>query len=227
MANITAQMVKELRESTGAGMMDCKAALTETNGDMTAGAGLAAQEGPVESRQEGRPRRGRRPDRRAGARHQGRRGRGQFGNRLRRPQRPVPGPGQDDRRCRAQRRHRRRKDQGRQGRLDHGGRLHRRHHRQDRREHDAAPRRFARRSARARSAPMCTIRSSTGSARSASWSRSNSPARPTNWRALAAGRHACRRRQSAGGRGLRPRSGGGQAREGRARRQVQAAGQTG
>jgi len=36
MANITAQMVKELRESTGAGMMDCKAALTETGGDMTA-----------------------------------------------------------------------------------------------------------------------------------------------------------------------------------------------
>ena len=36
MANISAQMVKELRESTGAGMMDCKAALTETQGDMTA-----------------------------------------------------------------------------------------------------------------------------------------------------------------------------------------------
>src|SRR6185312_8630857 len=36
MANISAQMVKELRESTGAGMMDCKAALTETSGDMTA-----------------------------------------------------------------------------------------------------------------------------------------------------------------------------------------------
>ena len=36
MANITAQMVKELRESTGAGMMDCKAALNETAGDMTA-----------------------------------------------------------------------------------------------------------------------------------------------------------------------------------------------
>ena len=36
MANISAQMVKDLRESTGAGMMDCKAALTETNGDMTA-----------------------------------------------------------------------------------------------------------------------------------------------------------------------------------------------
>jgi elongation factor Ts len=36
MANITAQMVKELRESTGAGMMDCKSALTETNGEMEA-----------------------------------------------------------------------------------------------------------------------------------------------------------------------------------------------
>ena len=32
--SITAAMVKELRELTGAGMMDCKAALTETNGDM-------------------------------------------------------------------------------------------------------------------------------------------------------------------------------------------------
>ena len=31
---ISAQMVKELRESTGAGMMDCKKALVETNGDM-------------------------------------------------------------------------------------------------------------------------------------------------------------------------------------------------
>jgi elongation factor Ts len=36
MAQITAQMVKELRESTSAGMMDCKAALTETGGDMEA-----------------------------------------------------------------------------------------------------------------------------------------------------------------------------------------------
>ena len=33
---ITAAMVKELRESTGAGMMECKKALTETNGDMDA-----------------------------------------------------------------------------------------------------------------------------------------------------------------------------------------------
>src|SRR5688572_9904368 len=31
---ISAQMVKELRERSGAGMMDCKQALTETSGDM-------------------------------------------------------------------------------------------------------------------------------------------------------------------------------------------------
>ena len=36
MATITAVMVKDLRESTGAGMMDCKAALTESGGDMQA-----------------------------------------------------------------------------------------------------------------------------------------------------------------------------------------------
>jgi elongation factor Ts len=34
MAEITAQLVKELREKTGAGMMDCKKALSETAGDM-------------------------------------------------------------------------------------------------------------------------------------------------------------------------------------------------
>jgi elongation factor Ts len=34
MANITASMVKELRDKTGAGMMDCKAALGETGGDL-------------------------------------------------------------------------------------------------------------------------------------------------------------------------------------------------
>lgn len=36
MAEITATMVKDLRESTGAGMMDCKKALVEANGDMEA-----------------------------------------------------------------------------------------------------------------------------------------------------------------------------------------------
>jgi elongation factor Ts len=36
MANITAGLVKDLRDKTGAGMMDCKNALTETGGDMEA-----------------------------------------------------------------------------------------------------------------------------------------------------------------------------------------------
>jgi elongation factor Ts len=36
MATITAAMVKDLRETTGAGMMDCKAALSENDGDMQA-----------------------------------------------------------------------------------------------------------------------------------------------------------------------------------------------
>jgi elongation factor Ts len=36
MAEVTAQMVKELRETSGAGMMDCKAALVETKGDLPA-----------------------------------------------------------------------------------------------------------------------------------------------------------------------------------------------
>ena len=33
MVDITAQMVKELREATGAGVLDCKQALQENNGD--------------------------------------------------------------------------------------------------------------------------------------------------------------------------------------------------
>lgn len=36
MAAVTASMVKDLRDKTGAGMMDCKTALAETNGDMEA-----------------------------------------------------------------------------------------------------------------------------------------------------------------------------------------------
>ena len=36
MTAITAAMVKDLREKTGVGMMDCKQALNETNGDMEA-----------------------------------------------------------------------------------------------------------------------------------------------------------------------------------------------
>jgi elongation factor Ts len=36
MANVSASMVKELRDQTGAGMMDCKAALSETGGNLEA-----------------------------------------------------------------------------------------------------------------------------------------------------------------------------------------------
>lgn len=42
---ISAQMVKELRESTGAGMMDCKKALVETDGDMDKAVDLLREKG--------------------------------------------------------------------------------------------------------------------------------------------------------------------------------------
>src|SRR5205807_6243452 len=45
MANVTAQMVKELRERTDAGMMDCKSALGETGGDMEAAVDLLRKKG--------------------------------------------------------------------------------------------------------------------------------------------------------------------------------------
>ncbi|MEG2787511.1 MAG: translation elongation factor Ts, partial [Romboutsia sp.] len=42
---ITAQMVKELRETTGAGMMDCKKALQEAEGDMERAIDLLREKG--------------------------------------------------------------------------------------------------------------------------------------------------------------------------------------
>ena len=44
-AEISAQLVRELRETTGAGMMDCKNALVETNGDMEAAIVLLREKG--------------------------------------------------------------------------------------------------------------------------------------------------------------------------------------
>jgi elongation factor Ts len=44
-AQISAQLVRELRERTGAGMMDCKSALVETNGDMDAAIVLLREKG--------------------------------------------------------------------------------------------------------------------------------------------------------------------------------------
>src|SRR5512135_3375545 len=45
MANITADAVKALRERTGAGMMECKKALVETNGDLEAAAEIMRKSG--------------------------------------------------------------------------------------------------------------------------------------------------------------------------------------
>ncbi len=45
MANVSAQMVKELRERTGAGMMDCKGALNDTGGDMEQAVDLLRKKG--------------------------------------------------------------------------------------------------------------------------------------------------------------------------------------
>ena len=47
MATISAKVVKELREKTGAGMMDCKKALTENDGDMTKAIEWLRQKGTI------------------------------------------------------------------------------------------------------------------------------------------------------------------------------------
>ncbi|MFL0736404.1 MAG: translation elongation factor Ts, partial [Prochlorococcus sp.] len=45
MADVTAKLVKDLRDKTGAGMMDCKKALAETGGDMTKASEWLRQKG--------------------------------------------------------------------------------------------------------------------------------------------------------------------------------------
>lgn len=55
MADISAKMVKELREKTSAGMMDCKKALQENDGDMTKAAEWLRQKGMIKAgKKEGR-----------------------------------------------------------------------------------------------------------------------------------------------------------------------------
>ncbi len=55
MAEISAALVKELREKTGAGMMDCKKALSETNGDMEAAIDFLRKKGlSAAAKKEGR-----------------------------------------------------------------------------------------------------------------------------------------------------------------------------
>ena len=97
--NISAEMVRKLREETGAGMMDCKSALVEAKGDCESArellrkkglaaaakkAGRAASEGMVGHYIH------------PGAKV-GRHGRGQLRDRLRGQDRRLPGPGEGHR----------------------------------------------------------------------------------------------------------------------------------
>jgi len=81
MAEITAALVKDLREKTGAGMMDCKKALTEANGDPEAAIDWLRKKGlSAAAKKSGRiAAEGLGPE-------QGRDGRDQRRNRFRRPQ---------------------------------------------------------------------------------------------------------------------------------------------
>ncbi len=102
--NISASLVKELRDKTGAGMMDCKAALIETAGDMEAAVDWLRAKGLSKAaKKAGRVAA---DDWSASpCPHPGGRRRGQLRNRLRCPQRGLPGarPGRG-RRGRGQRR---------------------------------------------------------------------------------------------------------------------------
>jgi elongation factor Ts len=49
MADISAELVKELRERTGAGFMDCKKALTETDGDLDKAVALLRERGVAQA----------------------------------------------------------------------------------------------------------------------------------------------------------------------------------
>ena len=51
---VTAAMVKELREMTGAGMMDCKKALVEADGDMEKAVEVLREKGTFQGCKEGR-----------------------------------------------------------------------------------------------------------------------------------------------------------------------------
>ena len=203
MTAISATMVKDLREKTGAGMMDCKAALTETNGDMEAAvdwlrnkglakaakkAGRIAAEGLI----------GLAADAAGGA------GRGQFRDRLRGPQR------QPSRRCVRNIAKAALKAKGDLDKLaaakfpaaaEYGRRHHQGDGRHDRREHDAPPLGLSRRRSTARSRATCTTRSPPVSARSACMVALESTGNAEELKSLRPpGRHACRRRQPASAR---------------------------
>ena len=177
MAEITAATVKELRERTGAGMMDCKKALGETSGDMEAAIDWLRTKGLAAP-----PRRPAAPPPKAWSASPSTATKGAVvevnsRDRLRRQERPVPGFVRTAAELALEHRQRHR---GAEGRLL-AGRRHRRgeadqQHRDDRREPVDPPRRRARGRRRASSPPTCTMRRRPASARSACSSR---------WRATA------------------------------------------
>ncbi len=85
--NITAEAVKQLRERTGAGMMECKKALVETKGDLDAAAELMRKQGIAKADKKADPRRRRRRHRHRARGRRPRRchGRGELRDRFRRP----------------------------------------------------------------------------------------------------------------------------------------------
>ena len=193
-------------------MMDCKAALERDRRRHRGRDRLAAQEGPRQGRQEGRPRRcrgsGRGRSPRAIPR---RRRRSELRDRLRGPQRAVPGA------SRARPPRSRSRETATVDALEGSALSRRRDHRQGSPAGAIATigeNMTLRRAAELEvaegrhRAATSTMRSPTASARSACSWRSNRRRRDRAVDARPPDRHARRRHQPAGGRRLRPRSGG-------------------
>ena len=56
MAEVTAKLVAELRKLTSAGLMDCKKALTETDGDIEKAVDVLRAQGTIKAAEKGRSR---------------------------------------------------------------------------------------------------------------------------------------------------------------------------
>ena len=222
MATITAALVKDLREKTGAGMMDCKNALGEAGGDIEAAIDWLRKKGLAKA--------AKKSGRVAAEGLVGVAVEANFGVVVEVNSETDFVARNDDFQALVRgvvavaldngARRRRREDQGRAlSRRRHGRRGHRQLHRHHRREHDAAPRRGPACRARAPSAITSTARSPTGSAASACWSRWNrratrarSPRSAVRWRCMSP--PPARSRSTRGA-----RSGGRRAREKGARRE--------
>ena len=168
-------LVKELRERTGAGMMDCKNALVDANGDLDAAAELLRKQGQAKADKKASrvAAEGRVVLKSDEARGPLRARRGQLRDRLRREGRQLPWLRRARRRRRARQAsgERRGADGARDGGAHARGRSARSRH-EGRREHQRAPLRASSR-ARATSAPTCTARGSACSSSSRAGRRSS------------------------------------------------------